>query len=455
MDHSRRRVMTAGLGAGMTAAAATAAVAGRTNYTSTRSTNGLWADLKPNSQTDQSKRLQHLIDSHAAAGQPVYLPPGNFRVSNIVLRPDTKLIGAAGLTKLIYTGGSKFVSAEKSTGISLEGIVFDGQSLGLDARRTSALLMLEQCLDLHIDSCRIQNSLLNGLVVEGCAGTIRNNLIKDLRRTALFARDSSGLEISQNEIHDCGDNGIQVWRTAAGSDATLVNANRISRIAAKSGGSGQYGNGVNVFRAGNVLVTNNHISHCAYSAVRGNAASNLQIVANSCTNIGEVALYAEFEFEGAVIANNVVANAASGISVTNFKQGGRMATITSNLIRDLKRRDFEPVDKRGVGISAEADSVISNNIIENAPSAGIALGWGAYRRDLLASQNVIRRARVGILVNADPNAGPTLITNNLIAGSKHGAIRQARLDQPFGPDLAAGDSARDGVTISQNVATPA
>src|SRR5436309_2887425 len=36
------------------------------------------------------------------------------------------------------------------------------------------------------------------------------------------------------------------------------------------GGSGQYGNAVNIFRAGNVIVRGNRIRNAAFSAVRGN-----------------------------------------------------------------------------------------------------------------------------------------------------------------------------------------
>ncbi len=51
-----------------------------------------------------------------------------------------------------------------------------------------------------------------------------------------------------------------------------------------------------------VSVSGNRIQNCAFSAVRGNSAANIQIVGNSCSDLGEVALYSEFAFEGAVIA---------------------------------------------------------------------------------------------------------------------------------------------------------
>ena len=133
-----------------------------------------------------------------------------------------------------------------------------------------------------------------------------------------------------------------MWRSEAGDDGTLVIDNRIEETAARAGGSGQNGNAINVFRAGNVIVRGNRIAGAAFSAVRGNAASNLQIAGNTCTGLGEVALYAEFGFEGAIIANNTVDGAALGVAVTNFNEGGRLAVVQGNLIRNLVARRAPP-----------------------------------------------------------------------------------------------------------------
>ena len=114
-------------------------------------------------------------------------------------------------------------------------------------------------------------------------------------------------------MRGAGNGGILVHRSNKGDDGTLVIDNRIEDIANTRGGSGEYGNAINVFRAANVIVRGNHISRAAFSAVRGNAASNIQIVGNTATELGEVAIYSEFGFEGAVIANNIVDGAALGI----------------------------------------------------------------------------------------------------------------------------------------------
>jgi len=193
------------------------------------------------------------------------------------------------------------------------------------------------------------------------------------------------------------------------------------------------------------------ITDCAYSAVRGNAASNLQILANNVQRIGEVALYVEFGFEGAIVANNLVDGAATGISVTNFNEGGRLAVVEGNLIRNLHRREHEPVDKRGEGISVEADSIVSGNVIENAPTCGIMVGWGRYMRNCLVTQNLVRDAATGIMISSDADAGACLVTSNMMSGTKNGAIRAMTMGVPHGPDLASAPDPATRMSVTSNL----
>jgi uncharacterized secreted repeat protein (TIGR03808 family) len=175
------------------------------------------------------------------------------------------------------------------------------------------------------------------------------------------------------------------------------------------------------------------------------------MVANSCARLGGVALYAEFAFEGAVIANNIVDQAAMGVSVTNFKQGGRLAVVQGNLVRNLFLR--KDADSRGIGIGVEADAVVSDNVIEGAPAYGILVGWGNYLRDVSVSDNVIRNAHIGIGVAVSPSAGTALITDNLISDAKNGAIRAMKGPTPVGPDLAqASPEAYPNLAVYANVA---
>jgi hypothetical protein len=48
---------------------------------------------------------------------------------------------------------------------------------------------------------------------------------------------------------------------------------------------------------------------------------------------------------------------------------------------------------------------VTGNIIENAPTAGIAVGWGQYPARRQRNGNVVRSAGVGIAVSVTPGAG--------------------------------------------------
>src|SRR6185437_14140543 len=115
---------------------------------------------------------------------------------------------------------------------------------------------------------------------------------------------------------------------------------------------------------------------------------------------------------------NTVDGAAIGIAVTNFNEGGRLAVVQGNMIRNLlpkRPAGTDPNDGAGIGIGVEADAAVTGNVIENASSAGIALGWGQYLRDVSVTGNVVRGAGVGITVSVSPGAGSAVIADNLIS----------------------------------------
>jgi uncharacterized secreted repeat protein (TIGR03808 family) len=262
---------------------------------------------------------------------------------------------------------------------------------------------------------------------------VSGNNFSGIGKTALFARDSKGLEISGNHVHDIGNNGIQVWTSEPAEDGTIVTNNRVERIAAEDGGSGQNGNGINVYKAGNVIVSGNRVSDCAFSAIRNNSGSNCQIIGNSISRTGEVAIYCEFAFEGAVVSGNLIEDVAFGISLTNFNEGGRLAVCANNLVRKIKGGGTL-VYTKGVGIAAEADTQVTGNVIEDAADTGINLGWGKYCRNLSASGNLIRNCGRGIAFSVSEGAEPVMITGNRIIGARIARIQGMNFADPVTGD---------------------
>ncbi|MEA2818084.1 MAG: hypothetical protein QOJ86_88 [Bradyrhizobium sp.] len=399
--------------------------------------------VRPGSPDDQTRALQRAIDEAARVQVPLALPPGVYRTGLLRLSSGSQLIGVRGATKLVFTGGASMFLGEGASSIGLTNITLDGSGIPLPARRG-----LVHCLggrDVRIVDCEIANSGGNGIWFENVSGDVSGNIISNTATTAVVSFDAHGLIVSRNTILGTNDNGIEILRTAIGDDGTLVLDNRIEDIKAGPGGSGQYGNAINAFRAGNVIVRGNRIRNCDYSAVRGNSASNIQITGNSVSNVREVALYSEFSFEGAVIANNTVERAALGVSVCNFNEGGRIAVVQGNIIRNLLPKrpiGTAPDDDAGIGIYVEADASVTGNVIENAPSFGIIAGWGKYLRDVTITGNVIRNAFVGIGVSVASGVGTALVNNNMISGAPRGAVVGLDHARPVTPDLSADGAQR-------------
>jgi uncharacterized secreted repeat protein (TIGR03808 family) len=394
--------------------------------------------VRPGNPDDQTKALQRAIDEAARAQVPLALPPGVYRTGMLRLQNGTQLVGVRGATKLVFNGGASMLQGEGASSIGLSNITLDGGRIALPTRRG-----LVHCIggrDVRIADCEIIGSGGNGVWLENVSGDVSGNIITNTATTAIVSFDAQGLLVSRNTVLGTNDNGIEILRTSIGDDGTQVLNNRIEDIKAGPGGYGQYGNAINALRAGNVIVRGNRIRNCDYSAVRGNSASNIQITGNSVSDVREVALYSEFSFEGAVIANNTVDGAALGVSVCNFNEGGRIAIVQGNIIRNLLPKrpiGTAPDDDAGIGIYVEADTSVSGNVIENAPSFGIIAGWGKYLRDVVITGNVIRNAFVGVGVSVVAGAGSALVNNNMISEAPGGAVVGLDHARPVTADLAA------------------
>ncbi|WP_316230653.1 TIGR03808 family TAT-translocated repetitive protein [Bradyrhizobium sp. SZCCHNR1051] len=441
MDVNRRRILAGSAAGAAGALALPADVAQAAPLISALGRDATQYGVKPNSPDDQTRALQRAIDEAARAQAPLALPPGTYRTSMLRLARGSHLVGVRGAAKLVFTGGGpSMLSAEGADGLGVSGIALDGGGIALPQRR--GLLHVAASRDARISDCEITRSGGSGIWLEQVSGDVSGNVITDIAVTAIVSFDALGLIVSRNTINGTRDNGIEILRTAIGDDGTMVLDNRIEDIKAGPGGSGQYGNAINAFRAGNVIISGNRIRNCDYSAVRGNSASNIQIVGNSVSDVREVALYSEFAFEGAVISGNTVDGAAFGVSVCNFNEGGRIAVVQGNIIRNLiPKRPIgtAPDDDAGIGIYVEADSSVTGNVVENAPSYGIVAGWGRYLRDVVISGNVIRNALAGVGVSVVPGAGTALVSNNMISGTPRGAVIGLDHIKPVTSDLT-----RDG-----------
>ncbi|MFN3656645.1 MAG: TIGR03808 family TAT-translocated repetitive protein [Pseudolabrys sp.] len=402
--------------------------------------------LKPGAGDDQSAALERAIAQAARSRVPLFLAPGVYRAGGVKIASGAQVVGVRGATRLTLTAGASLLTAEGGDAVTLSGLTLDGRNLTLPQRR--GLLHLSGVKGLRMSDCTVVAAGGNGVALEGCDGTLSGNTILDSADNAVSSLDSKGLLITGNRIGKAGNGGIRIWQSAKRHDGSIVADNTIEDIGARAGGSGQNGNGVNVYRAGGVIVRGNVIRRAAFSAVRGNAASAFQVIGNNCADLKETALYAEFGYEGAVFVGNIVDGAESGISVTNFNEGGRLGVVQGNILRNLGSR--APSGAQGVGIGVEADIAVSGNTIEDAPVVGIRAGWGPYLRNVAVTGNVVRNCGLGIGVSVARGAGDASVSGNVIAGARGGAVVAMEWDKVVADLDKAGTAAYPQLTVANN-----
>ena len=389
--------------------------------------------VMPDRDRDQSAIFQQAVYNAAAAGLPLFVPGGDYLVSDITLPSHLTLTGLRGTSRLFCGPAASLFTASDQSNITLRDIVLDGATAG---ERGTDLIRLERCSGLNLANVAVHNGFGNGIALEQCSGLVTACRISGFRLTGLHLQNSELMIVSHSQVRHCGNGGIRIWRYENGHDGTIVSNNQIEYIGS-DGGNGQNGNGINIFKADAVVVADNIITECAFSAIRANSTNNTIISGNMCTQCQEVAIFSEFAFTGSIISDNIIDQAAQGISIANFNDGGRLAICANNIVRNIWPASPTNPDTVPVGIFAEADTAISGNIVEAVPGTGILAGWGPYLRDVLISNNVVRDTDIGIGASVADGAGRVRIADNLITGSQTKAIGAKRWDENVGVDLSS------------------
>jgi uncharacterized secreted repeat protein (TIGR03808 family) len=388
---------------------------------------------------DQTAAIQRAVD--AAGSGVVQLPAGRFFVEGLSLRPGTRLLGHAGRTQLV---GGTVLSLNGTHGVLISGLTLEGRAPVGDTPLISAV----EATNLDIEASMLHTGGV-GIDAYRSGGTISACRFYDFGDAALHSLDSNGFGITDCEIARCGNAGLRIWGSAPRHDGSMLRGNRIQDIAWEDGGNGQNGNGINIFRADGVVVADNQFDNCAFTAVRLNTTSNTLVRGNVCRDSGEVAIFSEFAFSGSVIADNLIDGAAAGISMTNLDSGGHLASCTGNIVRNIAPRSEVNPDVVPYGIAAEADAVISGNIVDTVPGIGIAAGYGPFLRNVVISSNVVRHTRIGIGVSIAEGAGAVHIADNLVAAAET-PIAGLAWDRIVEPDLTVKSNAFPNVTASNN-----
>ena len=120
----------------------------------------------------------------------------------------------------------------------------------------------------------------------------------------------------------------------------------------------------------------------------------------------------EIEAENVTISDFTIQNASrSGIIV----RGGRHSTITNNIIQNNLAE--------GILFMKSTDSVINRNIIQNNGGIGIRFfGDFIYNNDIICTQNIVEKNKIGIYVTIWEKARLTISENEIADSSETGII---------------------------------
>jgi len=400
---------------------------------------GTVANSSPGTGWTSVANFPAMITNARTACLPLYLLPGIYSSGQIDVTTSTgggnpiTLTAALGTVTIQLSASAQYLfKATDVNNIIISNITFDGNNMTLTESTTFPGVVrfsgVNGINNFVIDNCTITHSKGSGISTDNATGRICNNSIYGCDN-GICGLDSR-LQIERNSVNYCNDNGIQIWTSSVNGNSSTVSNNYITNISHNSGGTGQYGNGIVLYRAQNVRVINNVIGITDFSSIRLNQAGNCHVMGNFCFSAREVALFIECPgpgssgtyLVGGVVANNIINGAGGGIAVVNSGLAGdgvtRRITVIGNQISNITRTYISDYSNYtfGIGILCEGGCNIVGNSIESTDIAGIMLGTNNASTDLLASGNFVRNTNIGIGYSADPSAVGTLISGNLISG---------------------------------------
>ncbi len=179
--------------------------------------------VAPDVWADQSQAMQKAIDELAAAGQPIVIPAGTYRVSGLRLPSRSSVIGVPGLTVLTAPLGAYVFASLNAQDLGLRGVTFSGSAL-----------LARECRNVTISDCQILSSGGNGFVCAGTGLFIAGNRAAACAGSAIWV-EGDGI-VTNNLVSGYGEFGLRLGSRARLGTLSVMN-NRIEGTAVGIGAS--------------------------------------------------------------------------------------------------------------------------------------------------------------------------------------------------------------------------
>jgi len=212
----------------------------------------------------------------------------------------------------------------------------------------------------------------------------------------IYFRNCDNVEVANCHIHDCWRIGIGAGQVATGQTTNgWFHHNYIYNIG-DSGDGTQYGNGVAILHAKDIIIESNIVDNIYGTAginLEGDTYSDIKIVNNTVMNGTGSNLRGIMQYEsGADIHDNIL---ISGNTVINLPaagitfSGNGSRIITGNVVRDCGEEGIKNYT------ATASDVTISNNQVFNCGADGYAGINIASSLNLVATNNLVSECPAG------------------------------------------------------------
>lgn len=379
--------------------------------------------------------LQAVFDYARSQDRPLFFQAGIYDSGTVTVLPSNgggkPLLARAipGSVVLRFNGVNNFLIVDGQSQVRFEGLSFDGQNRALSdyvAGRPAFIAVANGAKDVVFEDCRILYSPGIGVYVRGAEATFRGTYLQS--HSVGIWSENGRINVLSCSLALMSNNGIAVWRDTITGDSSTISGNLINGVDTVAGGTGQNGNGISVFRAIGVTITNNQIFNTQYSAIRCNGGGLHNVSNNNIFGAREIAIFIEapgagIDLTGCIVSNNSIDTAGGGINVANsglYNDGiSRSVVVEGNRISSMADNAVTGGTTGGNGIVVEQDCVVSGNLIENVAGIGVQAGINDGARDLVVTGNLVRGARMGIGVSnhALSSTGRSVIVSGNIVRS--------------------------------------
>jgi polygalacturonase len=179
--------------------------------------------IVPDAWEDQSAAMQKAIDALTAAGQPIIIPAGRYRVSKLQLASRASVFGVPGLTVLSAPLATSVFESTKAQDLSFRGLTFSGTAI-----------LVRECRNLTISDCQVLSSGGDGFVCSGTGLFISGNRLASCARSGIWV-DGDGM-VTNNLVSGNGEFGLRLGTPVRLGTLTVIN-NRIEGTAVGIGAS--------------------------------------------------------------------------------------------------------------------------------------------------------------------------------------------------------------------------